>query len=297
MEPVNVAVDGQTQRLVEEFVAGLVSPRTRVNYAPVLRAWCVWLDGQGKDAVGAGRGDVEAYVRRLETAGYATSTIGQKLTVISSFSRWCVREGHLTANPVAGARWPARSTVSTTQALSRHELTDWLDAAEACGGYRYATACLLAFNGLRVGELCAADVGDLGEQTWHHVLHLRAETTKGNKPATVALSPRTMQAIDRALDGRQAGPLLCNTYGRRMTVYNVGYLVRVLCRQIGVTKRITPHSLRHSAITIALDAGVSLRHVQDFARHEDPRTTRRYDRARGQLNRHATYTTQYLAGG
>jgi integrase len=51
----------------------------------------------------------------------------------------------------------------------------------------------------------------------------------------------------------------------------------------------TPHGLRHSTITIGLDAGVSLRDLQDFSRHADPKTTRRYDRSRHALNRHATY--------
>lgn len=42
----------------------------------------------------------------------------------------------------------------------------------------------------------------------------------------------------------------------------------------------SPHSLRHTFITLALDAGAALRDVQDAAGHADPRTTRRYDRAR-----------------
>jgi len=46
---------------------------------------------------------------------------------------------------------------------------------------------------------------------------------------------------------------------------------------------------RHAFITAALDAGVPLRDVQEAASHADPRTTMRYDRARGGLNRHATY--------
>jgi integrase len=45
--------------------------------------------------------------------------------------------------------------------------------------------------------------------------------------------------------------------------------------------------LRHTFVTTMLDAGVSLRDVQDYARHADPRTTRRYDRDRKSLNRHA----------
>ena len=51
----------------------------------------------------------------------------------------------------------------------------------------------------------------------------------------------------------------------------------------------SPHSLRHSFFTAALDAGVALRDVQIAARHADPRTTTRYDRARSNLDRHASY--------
>ena len=49
------------------------------------------------------------------------------------------------------------------------------------------------------------------------------------------------------------------------------------------------HSLRHAAITNALDAGVPLRDAQSLARHADPRTTEHYDRARGNLDRHGVH--------
>ena len=56
-------------------------------------------------------------------------------------------------------------------------------------------------------------------------------------------------------------------------------------------------TLRHAFITAALDAGVPLRDVQEAASHADPRTTMRYDRARGSLDRHATYiVAAYVAG-
>ncbi|MBS4010522.1 MAG: tyrosine-type recombinase/integrase, partial [Roseovarius sp.] len=74
-------------------------------------------------------------------------------------------------------------------------------------------------------------------------------------------------------------------------------IVRRLAERAGIDKPISPHSLRHAAITAALDAGCSLRDVQDFARHADPRQTRRYDRARGALDRNPTYiVATYLAG-
>jgi integrase/recombinase XerD len=52
---------------------------------------------------------------------------------------------------------------------------------------------------------------------------------------------------------------------------------------------ISPHFLRHGFVTAALEAGVPLHRVQDAAGHRDPRTTRRYDRARGALDNHAAY--------
>ena len=62
--------------------------------------------------------------------------------------------------------------------------------------------------GLRVGELCAANIDDLGESTWHHTLTLRAETTKASKAAVIALAPRTVQAIALTRDERRSGALL-----------------------------------------------------------------------------------------
>ena len=62
-----------------------------------------------------------------------------------------------------------------------------------------------------------------------------------------------------------------------------------LAKKAGIKKHLSPHSLRHAYVTACLDAGVPLRDVQIAARHSDPRMTTRYDRARGNLDRHANY--------
>ena len=73
--------------------------------------------------------------------------------------------------------------------------------------------------------------------------------------------------------------------------------MRRLGRKAGINKAVGPHTLRHAFITAALDAGVPLRDVQIAARHADPRTTTRYDRARENLDRHASYiVTAFIAG-
>ena len=114
---------------------------------------------------------------------------------------------------------------------------------------------------------------------------------------TFPLAPRTARAIDLAIGERTEGPVFLAKGRRRWTGTAPGGSSAALARRAGITKIVTPHTLRHAFITAALDAGVPLRDVQEAASHADPRTTMRYDRARGSLDRHATYiVAAYLAG-
>ena len=74
-------------------------------------------------------------------------------------------------------------------------------------------------------------------------------------------------------------------------------MVARIAKAAGIPRHISPHSLRHAAITNALDAGVPLRDAQILARHAEPRTTEHYDRTRGNLDRHSVhFLTAYVAG-
>ena len=106
------------------------------------------------------------------------------------------------------------------------------------------------------------------------------------------------RAVDLAAGERTSDPLLLTRAGNRMNRHAATRIVRRLAKRAGISKHISPHSLRHSFITAALDAGVPLRDVQIAAHHADPRTTTRYDRARNNLDRHArSIVTAFVAGG
>ena len=82
--------------------------------------------------------------------------------------------------------------------------------------------------------------------------------------------------------------------GRRLDRHGAGRIVRITARRAGIGKQVMPHTLRHAFIT---SFGVPLRDAQEAASHADPRITMRYDRARGSLDRHATYiVASYLTG-
>jgi site-specific recombinase XerD len=247
-------VGSVTAEVVEEFLSSYWSRRTRGNYAFILHGWFTWCANHEIDPISdIGPRMIEAWIADLQKRGYAANTIAGCISAVSAFYRWCVREQRIDRNPIDAVRRPRRPNESTTVSLTRHELTDWLAAAEARGGSWWAAAMLLGLNGLRCSELVACDVADVGSHSWHHTLALR--TTKGDRPTVVALAPPTMQAIAAAIGGRRDGPLLLNRAGRRMTTYNVQYLVAALAHDARIDKNVTPHGLRHSAITIGLQLG------------------------------------------
>jgi integrase len=122
---------------------------------------------------------------------------------------------------------------------------------------------------------------------------------KGGKTKRIPLPPVVADAVDEMLAERghpTAGPLFLTPTGRPIYHMYVYRLVRRLARAAGLPEadRLTPHGLRHSAITLYLDrTNGNVRAAQAFAGHARPETTMRYDRARRGLSDHGSYT---LAG-
>ena len=274
------------QLLVTRNSAGLRHPT-----AHVVRL--VWRAPAGP-VVRVRRPHVELYARDLETRGLAPATIALKLVVITGFYRYCVEEQLLEHSPAVHVCRRKISQESTRLGLDRSELGAFLVQAGLSGGNDHVLACFLALNALRVSEACGADLADLALANGHRTLRI---VGKGNQPALIPHAPPTTRAIDTSVGERTDGALLARANGSRLDRHAAGRIVRRLARRAGINKPISPHSLRHAAITAALDAGCSLRDVQDFARHADPRQTRRYARARGALDRNPTYiVATYLAG-
>jgi integrase/recombinase XerD len=140
---------------------------------------------------------------------------------------------------------------------------------------------------LRIFEATGSNNEDLGQEHGHLVLRVRG---KGDKVVLVPLPPAVRRAIERAVEARATGPILLTGRSTRMDRQCATRRLRDLAEDAGVMLvRMRPHMLRHTFVTTMLDAGVDLRDVQIAARHADPRTTMRYDRARKNLNRHPNY--------
>jgi integrase/recombinase XerD len=112
------------------------------------------------------------------------------------------------------------------------------------------------------------------------------------------LTVPVLRILDACRGERTEGPLIPRPHtGNPIDRRDCYRMVVRIAKMAGIPRHISPHSLRHAAITNALDAGVPLRDAQILARHADPRTTEHYDRARGNLDRHGVhFLTAYVAG-
>jgi integrase len=119
-----------------------------------------------------------------------------------------------------------------------------LDAAA-----EHALISLLALNGLRVSETTGADIEHLGLERGHRTPLVI--TRKGGKVVTIPLAPRTARAIDLAIGERTEGPLFIAPDGRRHDRHGTARIVRRVTRRAGITKQVSPHTLRHAFITAA----------------------------------------------
>lgn len=262
---------------------------SRTHTASDLNSYLRWCLERDVMPLQAQRGHVELYLRWLqEMRRLKPSTVSRRLSVLATFYRTCVIDGILDHSPAEYVRRPHVPPESPTLGLSHLQFEAMLSAGrDSANPNDFALVAMLGLLGLRIFEATGSDIAALGEARGHRVLKVLG---KGEKSALIPLPPAVGRAVDRAVGGRTTGPILLNRAGRRMDRHAATRRLRDLAVAAGVTTaRMHPHMLRHTFVTTMLDAGVDLRDVQIAARHADPRTTMRYDRARNNLDRHPNY--------
>jgi site-specific recombinase XerD len=274
------------------------SGRTHALYEFQLREWFTWCEEHGLDPlVGVQRAHVELYIRGLGERGLMDSSIVTMMHAVRGFFRFAHIDGLIGADPAVYARLPkVHRDESRTQGLDRLELIRFLQVAQTVTVHHGALAFLLGINALRASEAAAVRIEDYAETLrGHRVLRL---VGKGNKPATMPVTVPVLRVLEACRGQRTDGPLILRPVsGNPIDRRDVYRMVARIATAAGIPRHISPHSLRHAAITNALDAGVPLRDAQILARHADPRTTEHYDRARGNLDRHGVhFLTAYVAG-
>ncbi len=263
-----------------------VSPHTRRAYLSDLRQLVAFV-GEEWEPAQVGAAQVRAFLASLHGRRHP-ATLGRKLAALRSFFRWLARAGRCRLDPTADLPLP-RAPKSLPHPLPVDDCVALMEGprgpARARGEWLErrdrALAELLYGAGLRVGELCGADVRDLD-------LH-RGEIRvlgKGGKERVVPLPAAAREALEAWLALRRGPGLLAEPlftargprsgHARRLGVRDARRVLRRRARAVGIADRVHPHRLRHSYATHLLDMGADLREIQELLGHASLSTTQRY---------------------
>lgn len=228
--------------------------------------------------------DIERFIGRprLNGARRAATSCNQELAALRSLSKVAVREKTWPANPTEGVAF-VRKAPHDPPFLGADELRQLFRAAAEHppageGPQILAILGLLSQVGLRIHELVALDVDQVDLVTGT-LLSVRGKGSTVhdlplNGPAVTLLTAWLQARRTRAPPGEKA--LFLSSRRTRLAARTVeNWFVR-LRTAMGTVKKVTPHTLRHSAATVALTQGTDLATVAELLRHSDLNTTRRY---------------------
>lgn len=280
-----------TTNKVDTFLAGQLSDHTRRAYAADL---CGFFGVGSMDEVSLERiqgitlEQVVAY-RNFLLANYSKATVARKMSAMRSMFDYFCSVGLLRNNPATSklARSPKVSADSSTAGLTRQEAELLLrqpDQNTLTGKRDYAILLLLLTAGLRRSEVVSIKKSDFFQVGSHVGLVVEG---KGGKEAPVKMQPRTYAAIFDYCGQHRSDTVFLNQYGQPISTQAVWRIVDKYVDKAGIKKKITPHSLRHTFVTLAIDGGAKLVQVQTAARHADPKTTMRYYRNRDNMDDNA----------
>ncbi|MCB1110440.1 MAG: site-specific tyrosine recombinase XerD [Chlamydiia bacterium] len=216
-----------------------------------------------------------SYLSLLKEKGYASASIYRALMALRVFFRFLKREQVIDQDPTALLESPKMWQL-IPDILTQEEVELLLAApGEGEKGARdRALLETLYATGIRVSELCHLNVHDVGEATIRVL-------GKGGKERIVPIGEVALEAIDAYLgnyrnDRGDRRPLFVTKKGRRIDRTFVWKQVKAYAKEVGITKKISPHTLRHSFATHLLERGADLRVIQEMLGHADIGTTDRY---------------------
>lgn len=272
--------------MVEPYLAHLdASPKSVATYRRCLKQLFNWLSLNGIEA--PTREDVIAYRdAMLET--HKATTVQTYLTVCRLFFLWLGAKDMYDKIFEEKVRGPRVDHEHKRDYLTEEQITavlDKIDRGTVQGKRNYAMLALMATAGLRCIEVSRANIGDMRPHAGHTVIFVQG---KGHleKAQHVRIYADTEKAIREYLAARgesdEEAPLFAsessNCKGDRLSTVTISCTVKKAFKAAGFnSSRLTAHSLRHTAVTLALKHGARLDEAQRFARHANIQTTMIYN--------------------
>lgn len=259
-----------------------LSPNTQAAYGEDLDKLLSFAREEGKTVKTITYEDLQYFVACLRDIGIHPRSQARILSGIRSFYHFLLLDGYITTDPTEllespkiGRKLPEVLTVGEIDRIIAS-----VDLTQEEGQRNRALLEVLYSCGLRVSELVSLRFRDLFMKEGF----IRVEG-KGGKQRLVPISEKAIQEIEAYLPGREQIAVKpgCEDYlflsfrrGRPLSRITLFHIIKVQAEAAGITKRISPHTFRHSFATHLLEGGANLRAIQEMLGHESITTTEIY---------------------
>jgi tyrosine recombinase XerC len=258
------------------------SPYTVRNYRSEIEQFFAFL--QSQDILSWSQVDRDVLRRYLAWLGaeeYKKASIARRVSELRSFCRYLVNNGLLESNP-----FTAVSSMKVTKKLPLYLACEEMEALLAApetdkpqGQRDRAILEMLYASGLRVGELVQLNLNNLDlaqreVRVWGKGAKERIALL--GVPAVSALKCYIVEGRPKLMGHKGTAALFLGRGGTRLSARSVQMILNKYARKAGITRRVTPHVLRHTFATHLLDGGADLRTVQELLGHAELGTTQIY---------------------
>jgi integrase/recombinase XerD len=291
-------------RSASPFINKSVSDATRRAYSRAVADFFRF--AQGKHPIDVTPADVQRWRDWLRSQRKRAATVSFKLSVIRSFFEYLKAAGIVPLNPASTklVSPPELPTEPAGRALTAKEVRYLLsgpDREKPEGARDYALMLVMLRLSLRVSEVCSLKSSSM---KWSHGRWTLRCRVKGGREEVWPLPKDVKEAIDHylRLDGKRRE--VSHSDGEESHLFQPHVNYRTLEFDKGISTRmvqkivarwadysrlgdLSPHDLRRTAITKALDSGLTYRQVQMMSKHKDPKTVMRYDHGRENLDQNA----------
>ncbi|WP_423788909.1 site-specific tyrosine recombinase XerD [Lactobacillus apis] len=260
-----------------------LSDNTIFAYRQDLMDFLAFLKKEGLDSWPTKAVDIDAFLAEQRDLNKATSSISRMISSLRKFYQWLVRQNIQKINPMLEIDSPKKEH-RLPVALSVDEVTKLLDQPDVTKKLGIRDRALLETlyaTGIRVSELINLKFSDL-----HEELKLLKVLGKGSKERLIPISDVAISWIksyqEKVRDplllksGKYTDTIFLNNRGGALTRQAVWQIIKRYCQMAGISKNVTPHTLRHTFATHLLENGADLRVVQEILGHSDISTTQIY---------------------
>lgn len=244
-----------------------------------------------KSPLEVNKNDTKRYLRYLVSKKYSENTIHTRITAIKSFFRYLENEEIISFNPTKAISTSiSKNSYLKREILTEEEIARLLEATKH--PREKAIFSLMLGAGLRVGDdlrgVCGLNLNSLNLKENYIIAY-----SKYNKFTKVPLKNWVKRNLEKWLLVRpevKNNAVFVNNKGKRLTAPYINQKLKEKLREVGITKKITAHNLRHTFGTLCAKHGIPLLEIAELMGHETIETTKIYIKL-AQINK--TFTEKF----